>query len=42
MIEIKIIAEFRLKEAQTEAFKELLGFALVDTLSFEDCKSVDI
>ena len=38
MIEIKIIAEFRVKADQTEAFKELLGSALVDTRSFKGCR----
>lgn len=42
MIEIKIIAEFRVNADQTEAFKTLLGSALVDTRSFEGCRSVDI
>ena len=42
MIKIKIIAEFRVKADQTEAFKELLGSALVDMHSFKHCRSVDI
>lgn len=41
-MEIKIIAEFRVKADQTEAFKTLLGSALVDTRSFKGCRSVDI
>ena len=42
MIEIKIIAEFRVNADQTETFKTLLGSALVDTRSFEGCRGVDI
>ena len=42
MIEIKIIAEFGVKEDQAEAFKSMLASALVETRSFEGCKSVDI
>tara|TARA_B100001093_G_C26797943_1_gene1002027 strand:- start:93 stop:398 length:306 start_codon:yes stop_codon:yes gene_type:complete len=42
MIEIKIIAEFGVKEGQAEAFKSMLASALVETRSFEGCKSVDI
>ncbi|MAM90175.1 MAG: hypothetical protein CMI15_01705 [Opitutaceae bacterium] len=42
MIEIKMIAEFRVKADQTEAFKELLGSALVDTRSFKGCRREDI
>ena len=37
-----MIAEFRVKADQTEAFKELLGSALVDTRSFKGCRRVDI
>ena len=42
MIEIKIIAEFRVDADQTETSKTLLGSTLVDTRSFEDCRVVDI
>lgn len=42
MIEIKIIAEFVVKEDQAEAFKSMLAAALVETRSFEGCKGVDI
>ena len=42
MIEIKIIAEFGVKEDQAEAFKSMLAAALVETRSFEGCKGVDI
>lgn len=42
MIEIKIIAEFGVKEGQAEAFKSMLASALVETRSFDGCKSVDI
>ena len=42
MIEIKIIAEFRVKGNQTEAFKSILAGALVETRSFEGCKGVDV
>lgn len=42
MIEIKTIAEFRVKGDQTEAFRSMLAGALVETRSFEGYKGVDI
>jgi quinol monooxygenase YgiN len=42
MIEIKIIAEFVVKEDQAEAFKSMLADAIVETRAFEGCKGVDI
>ena len=42
MIEIKTIAEFRVKGDQTEAFRSMLAGALVETRSFEGCKGVGI
>ena len=42
MIEIKIIAEFVVKEDHAEAFKSMLADAIVETRAFEGCKGVDI